>query len=64
MCDVCYWRKRAEAAVVRALKLEREAMREPKDDDDEPRIELFARESAPGWACWGNESTKFNQEAA
>lgn len=31
---------------------------------DVPRIELFARESAPGWASWGNESTKFDQEAA
>ena len=22
---------------------------------DTPRIELFARETAPGWDCWGNE---------
>ncbi len=22
---------------------------------DLPRIELFARETAPGWDCWGNE---------
>ena len=22
---------------------------------DMPRIELFARETAPGWDCWGNE---------
>lgn len=22
---------------------------------DLPRIELFARERAPGWSCWGNE---------
>ncbi|MEN3259363.1 MT-A70 family methyltransferase [Sodalis endosymbiont of Spalangia cameroni] len=25
---------------------------------DVPRIELFARESAPGWDCWGNECQK------
>ncbi|MDL2273433.1 DNA methyltransferase [Oscillospiraceae bacterium OttesenSCG-928-G22] len=23
---------------------------------DVPRIELFAREAAPGWDCWGNEA--------
>ncbi len=23
---------------------------------DRPRVELFARESAPGWDCWGNEA--------
>lgn len=23
---------------------------------DVPRIELFARAAAPGWACWGNEA--------
>ena len=30
-----------------------------------PYLELFARESAPGWDVWGNETTKFNapQEA-
>ena len=22
---------------------------------DRPRIELFARTTAPGWDCWGNE---------
>lgn len=22
---------------------------------DAPKIELFARETAPGWDCWGNE---------
>lgn len=31
---------------------------------DVPRIELFARQSAPGWESWGNESTKFDQEAS
>ena len=25
---------------------------------DLPRIELFARETAPGWDCWGNEVPK------
>jgi N6-adenosine-specific RNA methylase IME4 len=25
-----------------------------------PYVELFARESAPGWAAWGNETEKFN----
>lgn len=28
---------------------------------DVPRIELFARQSAPGWCSWGNESTKFDE---
>jgi len=27
---------------------------------DLPRIELFARQSMPGWDCWGNETKKFN----
>lgn len=26
------------------------------------RLELFARESRPGWTTWGNEATKFDQE--
>jgi len=26
-----------------------------------PRIELFARQSVPGWHCWGNEIDKNNQ---
>ena len=26
---------------------------------DVPRIELFARETAPGWDAWGNETQKF-----
>ena len=25
-----------------------------------PRIELFARQTVPGWDCWGNETKKFN----
>jgi len=25
-----------------------------------PRLELFARESIPGWDVWGNETQKFN----
>ena len=25
-----------------------------------PRLELFARETRPGWTSWGNEATKFN----
>lgn len=25
----------------------------------QPRIEMFARQSAPGWDVWGNETTKF-----
>jgi N6-adenosine-specific RNA methylase IME4 len=28
---------------------------------DIPRIELFAREAAPGWDVWGNETTKFTE---
>jgi len=27
---------------------------------DLPRIELFSRQSFPGWDCWGNETKKFN----
>lgn len=26
---------------------------------DARRIELFSRETRPGWACWGNEAGKF-----
>lgn len=29
-----------------------------------PRCELFARESAPGWDAWGNETGKFDGGAA
>lgn len=29
---------------------------------DLPRIELFARQHADGWDCWGNETDKFTQE--
>lgn len=25
-----------------------------------PRLEMFARETRPGWTVWGNETTKFN----
>ena len=27
---------------------------------DVPKVELFAREAAPGWVAWGNETEKFN----
>ena len=27
-----------------------------------PRVELFARASAPGWDAWGNETEKFNED--
>ena len=30
---------------------------------DLPRIELFARQTADGWDCWGNETDKFAKEA-
>lgn len=30
---------------------------------DGPRCELFARQSRPGWDCWGFETTKFNEAA-
>ena len=30
---------------------------------DLPRIELFARQHADGWDCWGNETEKFDEEA-
>lgn len=29
---------------------------------DLPRIELFARESTPGWDTWGNDVEKFNSQ--
>ena len=29
---------------------------------DLPRIELFARQTVKGWDCWGNETTKFNED--
>ena len=28
------------------------------------RAELFARQSRPGWDCWGNQADKFDGEAA
>ena len=30
---------------------------------DMPRIELFARQTADGWDCWGKETDKFAKEA-
>lgn len=30
---------------------------------DRPRIELFARQQRPGWACWGNQTDKFEAAA-
>lgn len=29
-----------------------------------PYLELFARQSAPGWDAWGNEATKFDSPSA
>lgn len=29
-----------------------------------PYLELFARQSRPGWTTWGNQSTKFDEVAA
>lgn len=31
---------------------------------DGPFLEMFARQSRPGWSTWGNESTKFDEVAA
>lgn len=31
---------------------------------DVPRIELFAREAAPGWDCWGNEAPSLPEQSA
>lgn len=31
---------------------------------DVPRVELFARASAPGWDAWGNETEKYDEAAA
>ena len=30
---------------------------------DGPYLELFARQTRPGWDCWGNQTTKFNEAA-
>ena len=30
---------------------------------DRPRIEMFARQTQPGWAVWGNETQKFDPDA-
>lgn len=30
---------------------------------DGPYLEMFARQSRPGWSNWGNESTKFDEAA-
>lgn len=27
------------------------------------KLEMFARQSRPGWDCWGNEATKFDEAA-
>jgi N6-adenosine-specific RNA methylase IME4 len=29
-----------------------------------PRLEMFSRQSRPGWTTWGNEAAKFDQVAA
>jgi N6-adenosine-specific RNA methylase IME4 len=29
-----------------------------------PYLELFARQSRPGWSTWGNEATKYDREAS
>lgn len=62
------------SASVRQLVVEpiREHSRKPDriPDDivklygDLPRIELFARTSRPGWSAWGNETGKFEADAA
>jgi N6-adenosine-specific RNA methylase IME4 len=31
---------------------------------DVPRLEMFSRESAAGWACWGLEAGKFDEATA
>ena len=31
---------------------------------DLPRIELFARDTAPGWDCWGDEVEAAGQRGA
>lgn len=64
--------QRAVAAQLATEAPRREHSRKPDEVRDRivalmgdvPRIELFARQSAPGWDSWGNESTKFDQEAA
>lgn len=30
---------------------------------DGPYVELFARQTKPGWDCWGNETDKFGEAA-
>lgn len=61
--------KRASASVGSVIVSElREHSRKPDEARDRlvellgdvPRLEMFARESAPGWACWGLEAGKFD----
>lgn len=64
---------RRQDAAVRQLVVEprREHSRKPDriaDDiirlfGERPRIELFARTQRPGWDCWGNETSKFEEAA-
>lgn len=36
----------------------------PQWKDRTARLEMFARESRPGWAAWGNETSKFDKPQA
>jgi N6-adenosine-specific RNA methylase IME4 len=49
----------------------REHSRKPEESYDRieaycagPRLELFGRQSRPGWTVWGNEADKFDEAAA
>lgn len=64
--------KRLDAGVRQAIiEPRREHSRKPDCVRDRierlvtgPYLEMFARQSRPGWDSWGNETTKFDQEAA
>jgi N6-adenosine-specific RNA methylase IME4 len=73
-CEFCYIGKRGNYMVRKKnvdqliIDPKREHSRKPdivRDRivemvGDVPRLELFARETVPGWKQWGNEITKFN----
>lgn len=76
-CEFCLLGRRGKpkrlAADVRELIVApvREHSRKPDEFFDRverfcagPRVELFARQSRPGWDSWGNERTKFDVVAA
>ena len=77
-CEECWLFKRGKGLPVRSHSIRKEfysARREHSRKPDEvrawlvdlygdvPRIELFARTTAPGWSSWGFETDKFSEAA-